>query len=65
MPESSARWEKRKTTSGLKGPYRGTRFSAAPMGARPRRKEKIVYIGLGTIVVIIVIIAVVMILRRR
>jgi len=35
------------------------------MGARPRRKEKIVYIGLGTVVVIIVIIAVVMILRRR
>lgn len=51
--------------SGLKGPDRGTRLSAAPMGARPRRKEKIVYIGLGTVVVIIVIVAVVMILRRR
>lgn len=49
----------------VKGPDRGTRLSAAPMGARPRGKEKIVYIGLGTVVVIIVIIAVVMILRRR
>jgi hypothetical protein len=52
-------------TSGLKDPDRGTRPSAAPMGARPRRKEEIVYIGLGTVVVIIVIVAVVMILRRR
>jgi len=36
-----------------------------PVGAAPRRKEKIVYIGLGTVVLIIVIVAVVMMLRRR
>jgi hypothetical protein len=35
------------------------------MDAAPQRKEKLVYIGLGTVVVIIIIIAVVMILRRR
>lgn len=34
-------------------------------GCRSKRKEKLVYIGLGTVVIIIVIIAVVMILRRR
>jgi hypothetical protein len=51
--------------SGLKGFDGGTRLSAAPMGATPRRKGKTVYIGLGTVVVVIVVIAVVMILRRR
>jgi hypothetical protein len=35
------------------------------MGAAPRGKEKLVYIGLGTVVVIIVIVLVVMMLRRR
>jgi hypothetical protein len=35
------------------------------MGAVPRRKEKIVYIGLGTVVLIIVIVLIVMMLRRR
>lgn len=34
------------------------------MGATPRRKEKPMYIGLGTVVLIIVIVAVVMMLRR-
>ncbi|MGW1507083.1 hypothetical protein ACWCQW_53425 [Streptomyces mirabilis] len=51
--------------SGLKGFDGGTRLSAEPMGAAPRRKEILVYIGLGTVVVIIVIVAVVMMLRRR
>jgi hypothetical protein len=51
--------------SGLKGVDGGTRVSAAPMGAASRRKEELVYIGLGTVVVIIVIVAVVMMLRRR
>jgi hypothetical protein len=51
--------------SGMKGIDGGTRFSAAPMGAVLRGKEKLVYIGLGTVVVIIVIVAVVMMLRRR
>jgi hypothetical protein len=50
---------------GLNGPFGGTRIYAAPMGAATRGKEKLVYIGLGTVVVIIVIIAVVMMLRRR
>lgn len=49
----------------MKGINGGTRFSEAPMGAVLRRKEKLVYIGLGTVVVIIVIVAVVMMLRRR
>jgi hypothetical protein len=35
------------------------------MGTAPRRKEKPVYIGLGTVVLIIVVVAVVMMLRRR
>lgn len=43
----------------------GTRLSAARTDeCRPSRKEKIVYIGLGTIVIIIVIVVVVMMLRR-
>jgi hypothetical protein len=50
---------------GLKRVIRGTRYSAAPMGAASRRKEKIVYIGLGTVVLIIVIVLIVMMLRRR
>jgi hypothetical protein len=35
------------------------------MDAAPRRKGKIVYIGLGTVVVVIIIIVVIMMLRRR
>jgi hypothetical protein len=34
------------------------------MGGARRRKGKLVYIGLGTVVLIIVIVAVVMMLRR-
>jgi hypothetical protein len=51
--------------SGLKGFDGGTRFFAAPMDAAPWRKEKLVYIGLGTVVVIIVIVVIVLMLRRR
>lgn len=54
-----------KYRSRLQRPDGGTRLSAALMGAVPRRKENLVYIGLGTVVVIIVIVAVVMMLRRR
>ncbi|XUL85986.1 hypothetical protein ACQ86D_04155 [Streptomyces galilaeus] len=50
---------------GLKCSVGGTRVSVVPVGAAPRRKEEIVYIGLGTVVLIIVIVAVVMMLRRR
>jgi hypothetical protein len=61
----TATFRRQRHPGGLKDADGGTRLLRRQWVPLPRRKEKPVYIGLGTVVLIIVVVAVVMMLRRR